>query len=447
MKYKVVIVGGGTSGCAAAYYTAKLGLKTLLIEKNSYLGGTISGSLVIPAMMSVNSDINNDFFRTFTSYLHTLGGQVTYFDGNCGWFNPELAKIALDSILSDAGVDIFFNTYVNDIFIADNLIKRISVSRVENINLVNEEKNAPELSVSIETNIEGDNSNDLLSEYIETDYIIDATGSQIICQKAGCRFIDDGEHKQPSSLRFIAAGVNLAKFKDFILELDDDRNATTGGLIGNEIHLSTACTWDKEWALTPIFQKGLEEGILKESDLAYFQVFTIPGMPGSIAFNCPRFSKNISSNEIHAYSMEIIEARKGIVRLINFCKKYFPGFENAYISEIAPEVGIRVSNRPLGRYVYTIEDLKSGRTFSNPVLVSNYPIDVHSDKKEDAKLEKVYKEYQLPIESLISADYENLFFVGRSVSCDFYSQSALRIIPSCFSMGEGLAKYIAALSN
>ena len=32
MIYDVVVVGGGTAGCAAAYIAGKLGLKTLLIE-------------------------------------------------------------------------------------------------------------------------------------------------------------------------------------------------------------------------------------------------------------------------------------------------------------------------------------------------------------------------------------------------------------------------------
>ena len=39
-KYDVIIVGGGTAGCACAYIAGKLGLKTLLIEKNSFLGGS-----------------------------------------------------------------------------------------------------------------------------------------------------------------------------------------------------------------------------------------------------------------------------------------------------------------------------------------------------------------------------------------------------------------------
>ena len=45
----------------------------------------------------------------------------------------------------------------------------------------------------------------------------------------------------------------------------------------------------------------------------------------------------------------------------------------------------------------------------------------------------------------MSADYENLFAIGRCISADFKAQAALRIIPSCFSMGEGLAKYLAKI--
>ena len=42
----------------------------------------------------------------------------------------------------------------------------------------------------------------------------------------------------------------------------------------------------------------------------------------------------------------------------------------------------------------------------------------------------------------MSADIDNLFVVGRCISADFMAQGAIRIIPSCFSMGEGLAKYM-----
>lgn len=106
-------------------------------------------------------------------------------------------------------------------------------------------------------------------------------------------------------------------------------------------------------------------------------------------------------------------------------------------------LGIRVSNRVKGKYIYTQDDLKEGKKFDNPVVISNYPIDIHSDKKDSSTLEKVYKEYQLPIEALMVKD--RLFVAGRCISADFEAQAALRIIPSCFSMGEGLAKYLVKI--
>ena len=130
-------------------------------------------------------------------------------------------------------------------------------------------------------------------------------------------------------------------------------------------------------------------------------------------------------------------ARKNIFRLADFCRKYFIGFENSYISNIADMLGIRVSRRIKGKYVYTIDDVKSGKKFAHPVVVSNYPVDVHSKDRDSSTLELV-KDYTLPIESLMSDDIDNLFVVGRCISADFMAQGALR---------EGVAKYISNLET
>ena len=171
----------------------------------------------------------------------------------------------------------------------------------------------------------------------------------------------------------------------------------------------------------------------------YFQVFSIAGTSDSVAFNCPRLVGNVDNY--------YIAGRSAIWRIAQFCKKYLKGFENAYISNIANSLGIRVSNRVEGKYIYTHDDLINGKTFDTPVLTSNYPIDIHSDKKDGSTLQKVYKEYQLPLESLKVSDYDNLYVIGRCISADFKAQGALRIIPSCFSMGEGLAKYLSNNKN
>lgn len=409
-KYDIIVVGGGTAGCSCAYTAAKLGLKVLIIEKNTFLGGSITSALVIPAMKTSDNAINTDFFDILYEKLHVLSGAITYSDGNKGWFNPELTKIVLDEMLTSVGVDILFNASIKKI--KENLSSYIVTIENDNNYSLNKE---------------------LLSS-IETRYLVDATGDAKICEKLNCDFLE--KKSQPINLRFIMSGINVKEFSDWIMEFDKNRDVTTSCTVDGKTYLSTAYTWDKgavKWALEPLFEAAIKDKVITEEDSNYFQLFSVAGTADSIAFNCPRLV-NITSNTY-------IEGRQSILRLSNFCKKYLKGFENAHISSIANTLGIRVSNRVKGKYIYTQDDLRSGKKFENPVVISNYPIDIHSDKKNSSKLEKVYQEYQLPIESLIVND--KLFVVGRCISADFESQAALRIIPSCFSMGEGLAKYLA----
>lgn len=428
-NYDLIVVGGGTAGCAAAYTAGKLGLKTLLIEKNIHLGGTITSALVVPAMKSGEHQINTDFYNELTTELHSIGGQATYL-GNKGWFNPELTKIALDTLMAKANVEVFFDCHIRDVILEDNKIKGVIISK-EMLSVYNGK-------------IEQQNKDLLVS--IGAKYIIDATGNCEIGKLCGCEFLEEMKKDQPVSLRFMMGGVDVPHFAKWLKDYDKDKNVTTVEDIDGFIHLSTAYTWDKgkKWALAPLFADAVNKGILKDHDRNYFQIFTVAGMPSTIAFNCPRIIDYTKTLDVVNMSKALQLARKNIFRLANFCKIYLPGFENSYISNIADMLGVRVSRRIKGKYVYTIDNVKSGKKFEHPVVVSNYPVDVHSKDKDSSTLE-IVKDYTLPLESLMSADIDNLFVVGRCISADFMAQGALRVQASCFSMGEGVAKYLANL--
>lgn len=428
-KYDLIVVGGGTAGCAAAYTAGKLGLKTLLIEKNIHLGGTITSALVVPAMKSGEHQINTNFYNELVAELHFIGGQATY-QGNKGWFNPELTKIALDTLMARANVEVYFDCHIRDVIIKENKLCGVIISK-EMLSVYNDK-------------IESHNRNLLVS--IEAKYIIDATGNCEIGKLCNCEFLEEKNENQPVSLRFMMGGIDVPHFANWLKDFDNDRNVTTVENVNGFIHLSTAYTWDKgkKWALAPLFEDAVQKGILKDHDRNYFQIFTVAGMPSTIAFNCPRIIDYTKTLDVANMSKALQLARKNIFRLADFCRKYFPGFENSYISNIADMLGIRVSRRIKGKYVYTIDDVKSGKKFEHPVVVSNYPVDVHSKDKDSSTLELV-KDYTLPLESLMSADIENLFVVGRCISADFMAQGALRVQASCFSMGEGVAKYISTL--
>ena len=425
-KFDVVIVGGGTAGVSCAWNAGRLGLKTLIIERNSFLGGSITSSLVVPAMKTSDNAINTDFYNCLYEKLSSLNGAITYSDGNKGWFNPELTKIALDMLMQEANVEVLYESIISEVYKIPNNKLSVYIDSIDGNNTQGE-------------------SSELLSLPIETKYLVDSTGDAKICQKLNANFLENFEKDtQPISLRFIMSGINIERFSNWLMEFDTDRNVTTCCTVEGNTYLSTAYTWDNnaKWALNPLFEQALVDNVLTVEDSNYFQLFSLAGTPDSIAFNAPRLL-NSYDNRSKAYT----EGRLSILRLANFCKKYLPGFDNAYISSIANSLGVRVSNRVKGKYVYTYEDLINGKRFDNPVLISNYPVDIHSASKDKSTLEKVYQEYQLPLESLQVDGFDDLFVIGRCISADFKAQAALRIIPSCFSMGEGLAKYLASIKS
>ena len=418
-KYDVVIIGGGTSGCACAYNSSKLGLKTLLVEKNNFLGGLMTGGLVVPVMKSSVEDINCNYYKALVEKAKKYHAQITYKDKNDGWFNPECLKIVLDDLLTDCDIknnlDILFETIPIKIQKKDNLIQ----------------------SVIFNSNI--------LSIPIEASCFVDATGSGEFSIMCGCEILNDSELKQQNSLRFILDNVNIDEFKVFLDELNDSEDITNTYRhdidTNNELHFTTASTWDnnREWKLDKFLKKAVEEGILFDSDRAYFQIFSVAGSKTSVAFNCPRIN-NYKDNP-YMSSLELIEARKAIWRLYNFVKKYFKGFRDSHISNIATQTGIREQNRIKTKYIYKKDDILTQKTFNNQVLKANYSIDIHSAQKDKSILQKTAS-YELPIESLMSFDVDNLYVIGKPLGADFCAQSALRVQKSCMSMGEAVAKYI-----
>jgi hypothetical protein len=417
MKYDLVIIGGGTSGISCAYIASKLGLKTLLVEKSDVLGGSITQGLVIPVMKVDSKSTNIDFYNELVKETSKSNVQATYGDNNSGWFNPELLKITFDKLLKSVNCHILFNTIpINCIFHENN------------------------------KSFEIDLKHNLLSLHIETDYIVDASANGEIFNILNYKFQEKKEISQATSLRFIMSGVDTKTFADWVLNLDKDRTVTTAYKVDGNIMLSTACTWDKSknWALTPIFEEALRNNDLEYEDTAYFQVFSVPKAPNSIAFNAPRIllDDDEDLSDPFVYSRALIQGRERILRLSNFCKKYLKGFENSYISHISDTLGVRESYRIKGKYTFTKDDIINPKTFKNIAFSCDYPIDIHSNKKDNDKLEYVKQKYNVPIECLISENNEKLYGIGRIISAVFESQAALRTQMSCFSMGEAAAKDI-----
>jgi hypothetical protein len=423
MLFDIIVVGGGISGVSAAISAAKNGSKVLLIEKNTYLGGTSTGALVTPMMKNAlksGEQLTHGFYDELLNTLAKTDDAATFGDDNHGWFNPEIMKCVLDDLCEKYDVKVLFDSVITG-------LKKIN-------NKIN----------SVETIFNG------IKKTYCAKYFIDASGNADLSTLAGCQFVSgiDG-HNQAMTLRFNMAGVDVNSFAKFLEDVDPSGNVSPITHLSNgEILLSTACTReDKGWKLKPYFDKAIEDGALEENDAAYFQIFSIPGQPSSIAFNCPRIHSNVALNplEPNDASYALATGRKQIRRIAAFCKKYLPGFENAYISIIAPMLGIRDSRRVKCEYELTENDILESKKFETAVAKTNYPIDVHSLKKNNDRLSFVENDdyYEIPVEVMLSKDIDNLLITGRAVCASFYAQASLRIQPNCIALGEAAGRYAA----
>jgi len=414
--WDLIVVGGGTSGVAAAVSAARHGCKTLLIEKYGFLGGTPTGALVTPMMgnmLDTEHNLTDGLYLEVLSRLKSIGHSATHENGNPGWFDPEMMKCVLDDMCEEAGVHVLFDTVLTGVNVDKGLITTVNCFNKSGFSA------------------------------FDAKYFIDATGDADLAAFAGvnCDRGMNGEH-QAFSLRFTMANINLDAFGRLLTEIDPDSGASSVFYTDDgQLLLTTAYTWeDKGWKLKPYFDQALKDGVLEPQDTTYFQVFSVPGQKNALSFNCPRIYSKRSLDPLNMWDLSYayIMGRKQIRRIAEFCRRYLVGFENASVSQIAPMLGIRDSRRIDGIYKLTEEDIAGAKKFDHPAAKSNYPVDIHSYEKDKSELKFLPKGeyYDIPVESLIPKDIDNLYVVGRSISATFKAQASLRIQPNCWSMGE-----------
>jgi hypothetical protein len=124
--------------------------------------------------------------------------------------------------------------------------------------------------------------------------------------------------------------------------------------------------------------------------------------------------------------------------VFRFIKEVTPGFENAYIVEIAPQIGIRETRRISGEYQLTEQDILGCRDFADAIGVNGWPVEAHV--KGDVKFvftppgSRGYN--QIPYRIIVPKQIDNLFVVGRCASMSHEGQSSARVSGACFVMGQ-----------
>lgn len=410
-NFDVVVAGGGTAGAAAAIAAGRKGAKTLVIEQLGSLGGTQSNGWVTPMMpnylgdFKLNRGINLDIIREQNALQPSADDGVPHGDV---WYDPMALGLVLDRLATEARVTPLFNTSIVDV--------RSEGGRIEAVELL----------------ARGGRF------WVDGSTFVDCTGDAELSRIAGAELMggnEEGVH-QPMTLRFMMGGIDIERMRGSF----DFWSANTPH------HLEAGFGESKDHpVMGRLVREAIQGGVLQEDDLGYFQIFTMNGRPGELAFNCPRIS-DLDPLDPFAMSKAYQVGREKIYRIAAFMQRWFPGCENSYVSGIAPLMGIRESRRVVGDYVLTAEDHQSCRKFEDTVARNRYPVDIHLKVGVDFRKLPPGDWHDIPYRSLVVKGFENLWVAGRCLSADFVAQSSVRIQPVCRAMGEaaGVAAALCA---
>lgn len=408
-RYATIVCGGGTAGAAAGIASARAGAKTLIVEQLGALGGTQTQGWVTPQMPNyvglhkLSRGLNLEILKR-QGELQPAGE----LDHGDDWYDPIALAMVLDRLAAEAGAECLFNATLVG-------VKREG-QRIE----------------AVEVAARGGRF------WLEANEFIDCTGDAELSALAGAELMvgdETGEH-QPMTLRFAMGNVDIDRLRDGapeILRLNTPEYVECG--YGEA----------KEGSMGPRVQEAIAAGVLEEDDLGYFQFFSVNGRPHELAFNAPRIA-GLDPLDPFAMSRAYAIGRAKIWRILGFARRYLPGFENAYVSAVAPLMGIRESRRVVGEYVLTEEDHGACRKFPNPVARNRYPVDIHLKKGLDYRKYPPGEWHDIPYGSIVAKGIDNLWVAGRCLSATFVAQSAVRIQPVCRALGEaaGLAAALCA---
>jgi glycine/D-amino acid oxidase-like deaminating enzyme len=382
----VLIIGGGTAGTIAAIQAGRLGVRTILVESGSQLGGTTTTAGV-----------------DFPGLFHAWGKQVI---AGIGW---ELVKAAVDlgsGDLPDFTKPTGRQHWRHQVRICGALYAALAEEACVKAGVQLRYYESP-LSVTAvpdgwRVRLAGKGT---IVEVV-TKQLIDCTGNASIVGLAGLPLSRE-KTRQPGTLIYRLGGYDVASI---------DLNALQAKLVAAR----------KSGALKPTDINGSIAGFL--------------GKGGESGNHIP--GADSSTSETHTATN--ILGREALLRVLRFLKQE-PAFALMTIERLQPEAGIRETYRIVGETQIKHEDYTSGRVFEDAVAHSFYPIDLHYEGGVTPKHLTEGIVPTIPLRALIPKGSKNLMVAGRCLSSDQLANSALRVQASCMAMGQA-AGVTAALA-
>ena len=133
--------------------------------------------------------------------------------------------------------------------------------------------------------------------------------------------------------------------------------------------------------------------------------------------------------------------------LAKFIKENVPGFENAKLVGVAPELYVRETRHIIGEYRMTVKDMLESTYYNTAIGLASYPIDVQTTSIYDyGYIIGDPNQYYIPMGTIVPKGFKNLLTIGRSGSYTSIAAGSARVIPTGMTLGES-AGIMAAIAK
>jgi len=415
-SYDLIVCGGGPSGVPAALAAARGGLRVLLIEGSGQLGGagvSAGVSHLLGCRMKDNSGwAVAGILREVTEDLAAIGGAIhpetirpeRY--SPHGWtgpvsvltygvpFDPIAMASLLDRKMLEAGVDLLFFTQFVDVEVADDRIRKVIVSNKSGLHAY------------------------------AARAVVDATGDADVASRSGCETVKGREEDglmTPATLIFHVDQV--------------DQEALSG-----EIHRTSSSRFRE------LIARLRETG---EWRFPYDIFITVQlQQKGTFMVNTTRLC-DVDGTDGRSLSRGMMRGRSEMLELFALMKKHFPGFADARIRMVAPQLGVRETRRIRADLVYRVEDLLAKKDFPDTIGWSAYGWDLPDPKRPSHQpMHKVGMKRPctpIPYRVMIPRPVKNLICPGRAISVERDVLGPLREQGPCYAMGQAAGTAAAML--